>query len=168
MRPPKQLWRLMLQDVLLIMLTMISAFAALVAGAPPSIVAASAITLLFFLFYLIAMYQSNMQRLYKNYDAIQSAQPQIHWQYQPAEWHSFIASPRFEEHMTAQIQLWQPSLLRNAFIISIVVFLILALVYPEPGSTRLIGAVIVSGGLLGLLARSDWRLTKLTLSIWTK
>lgn len=65
MRPPKQLWRFMLQDILLIMLTMISAFAALVAGAPPSVVAAPAITLLFFLFYLIARYQSNMQRLYK-------------------------------------------------------------------------------------------------------
>ena len=157
MSPSKQLWRFILQDVLLIILTIIAAIAALVAGAPPSIVAASAITFLFFLFYLIAMYQSNAQRSHKNHASIQAAQPQVHWNYQPEEWQSFIMSTQFEEQMRAQVQLWQPSLFRNAFIISIVVFLILALVYPEPGSTRLIAALIVSGGLYGLLVRSARR-----------
>lgn len=157
MSPSKQLWRFILQDVLLIILTIITAIAALVANIPPSIVAASAMTFLFFLFYLIAMYQSNAQRAHKNYASIQAAQPQVHWNYQSEEWQSFIMSTRFEEQMSAQVQLWQSSLFRNAFVISIVVFLILALVYPEPGSTRLIAALIVSGGLFGLLVRSAWR-----------
>src|ERR1700712_3258812 len=116
MDPSKQLRRFILQDLVLITLLIVGAIAALFLGASVAIVFPATTTLLFFLILLIVMYVLNTRRMRRSQASIRAAQPQVQWHYQPAEWSSFINSPQLQADMDAQIQVWQPSLLRNAVV----------------------------------------------------
>jgi hypothetical protein len=152
-----QLRRFLVQDLLLILVLILGTIAALAFGASATIVIPSSITLLIFLLLLLAMYLLNHRRTQARYAQIRAAQPQVEWQCTSDEWQHFITSPQLQADLTSQVQRWQPSLLRNAVVISGSMFIILAFLYREQGLAGLLGPFIVSLGLFGLLVRSARR-----------
>jgi len=152
-----QLRRFLLQDLLLIVVLILGAIAALAFGAPATIVIPSASTLLIFLLLLMPMYLLNYRRTQAIYAQIRAAQPQAQWQCTSDEWQRFITSPQLQADLTSQVRIWQPSLLRNAVVISGSMFIILAFLYRDQGLAGLLGPFIVSLGLFGLLVRSAHR-----------
>jgi hypothetical protein len=152
-----QLRRFLLQDLLLILVLILGTIAALTFGAPATIAIPSAITLLIFLLLLLAMYLLNYRRTLARSAQIRAAQPQVQWQCTADEWQRFITSPQLQADLTSQVRTWQSSLLHNAVVISGSMFVILAFLYRDQGLAGLLGPLIVSLGLCGILIRSAGR-----------
>lgn len=157
----RQMWRFILQDVQIMIVLVLLAGIAIVLGseAVQQLALVVAGTLCVLLLCMIVLYVVNTRKALKQRAAILAQAPVATWRLSAEEWAQFGGLAQVQRALDEQLVQWQPSLTRNAVVVSGAMFVMLGLLnLYEQDFVGVFGAFLVALGMFGLMLRSAYRI----------
>jgi len=159
----RQMWRFIVQDVLIMIVLVLLAGIAIAFGNDAAVQLALVVasTLCLLLLCMIALYVVNTRRALKQRAAILAQAPVATWRLSAEEWAQFGGLDQVRRALDAQVAQWQPSLTRNAAVSSATMFVLLGLLnLYEQDFVGVVGALLVALGMFALMLRSAYRMRR--------